>query len=93
VVGIRPQLLLSPTTEQGGREGDILTRGNVERDDLERGPLLLPFEERRPRLAVGLDAAHLVRRRHVEHLDVFGVIGEHAVEIAGVHRRRPAAER
>src|SRR5688572_20294219 len=48
VVGILPQLLFRPATEQGGREGDIVARGDVERDDLERGPTLLPFEERGP---------------------------------------------
>jgi hypothetical protein len=38
VVGIPPQLLLSPATQQSGREGHIGTRGDVERDDLERRP-------------------------------------------------------
>ena len=27
--------------------------------------------------------------RHVEHDDVLGVVGQHAVQVAGVHRLRP----
>jgi len=60
VVGIFLQLLLGAAPEQCVRERNVVPGRDVERGDLERGTLLLPLEERRPGLAIGLLAAHLV---------------------------------
>jgi hypothetical protein len=46
-------------------------------------------QEGGPRIAIGLDAAHRIRRRHVEDDDVVGVIGEDAIEVASSNRCRP----
>jgi hypothetical protein len=44
-------------------------------------------------LAVGVDAVHaFIGRRHVEHHDVVGVSCNDALEVAGVHRRRPTLD-
>jgi hypothetical protein len=65
----------------------------VEPDDLERRAADLPLEERRPRVAIGVDAADaVVRRRDVEHDDVLGVVDEHGVDVAGVDRLGPALD-
>ena len=52
--------------------------------------LRLPLEETGPGVAVRVDAAHaLVGRRDVEHHDVWSVIGENSVHIAGMNRLGP----
>ena len=74
-------------------EGNVCASGKLQRDDLERGALPLPFEEGRPGLAIGLDAAYpVLGRRHVEHHDVVGMTGEHAVHIPGMDRLGPALD-
>jgi hypothetical protein len=60
VLGILPELLVSPATEQRMREGHVVACGNVKRNDFEHGALFLPVEERRPRLAISLDTPHAV---------------------------------
>ena len=55
--------------------------------------LLLPREEGRPRLTIGVNAPHaLVGWRHIEHHDVVGVIGQDTVHVALVHRPRPTLD-
>jgi hypothetical protein len=93
VLGVVGQLLLLSAVKQGVRIGDIVTRRDVQGHDLERSASQLPLEERRPALTVGVDAADaLVGRRHVEHDDVLGMVGEHAVHVAAVHRLGPALD-
>src|SRR5687767_7945064 len=77
VVRVVVQLLWSSAAQQGVREGDVLACGHLQGHNLERRPLTLPGEERRPRLAIGLDAPYAVAGWwHVEHHDVVGVVGE-----------------
>jgi hypothetical protein len=53
--------------------------------------LALPFEERRPSLPIGIDAANTtVRRRHVKHHDVRIVVGQNGFQIASVYGVGPA---
>ena len=79
-----------PHRSRAWAKATSLARRHGQLGDLERRALPLPLEERRPGLAVGVDAPDaVVRRRHVEHDDVVGVVGEHRVQVAGVHRRRP----
>ena len=55
------------------------------------GSRTLPFEERRPGVAIRLVPANAVLgRRDVEHHDVRRVVRQHTVEVAGVHRVGPA---
>ena len=82
IVRIALVFLGSPAAEQSVRERDVVTGDDLERDDLERGSSALPLEERRPGFAVGLDSPHaVVGWGHVEHHDVGGAIGDHAVQI------------
>src|ERR687892_2503490 len=93
VLSIRSQFLLSAAAQQRVREGDVFARGDFERDDLERSALLLPLEERRPRLTIGVDAPHaIVGWRNIEHHDVVGVIGQDTIHVTLVHRPRPTLD-
>jgi hypothetical protein len=84
------ELLRGSATQKGVGVGDLVAGRDVQGHDLKRGAPRLPIEERRPRLAVGVDAADaVVRRRNVEHLDVIRVVREDAIHVAGVHRLGP----
>jgi hypothetical protein len=58
VAWVFAELLVRPATEQGVREGDVRAGGDIERDELERGAMPLPFEEGWPRLAI--EASHVI---------------------------------
>jgi hypothetical protein len=67
VVGVFVQFRWRSAAQQCVREADLDARGDLERDDLERGALFLPFEEGRPRLTTCVEAPHaLARWRHIE---------------------------
>src|ERR671924_653817 len=57
VLGVLRELLLGSAAQQGEGVGHVLARGDVQLHDLERSTSCLPLEERRPRLAVGVDPA------------------------------------
>jgi hypothetical protein len=93
VVRILLEFLVRSAAEQRVREGNVGAGGDLEREDLERGTLPLPFEEGRSRLTIGLDAAHpILGWRDVEHHDVVGMSGEHAVHVPGMDRLGPALD-
>src|SRR5687767_7799636 len=54
VTGVVGQVLVRSAAQQCGRERDIVARGDVERDDLERGALFLPVKK----------GGHVVRRAY-----------------------------
>ncbi|MDT7552256.1 MAG: hypothetical protein QOI16_792 [Pseudonocardiales bacterium] len=79
------EVLRGAAAQERVGECDVGTGRDGQFGDLERGPACLPFEERRPRVPVGDDAADAVFGwRHVEHDDVVGVVGEHNIEVAVV---------
>src|SRR6478735_779924 len=93
IVWIITQFLLRGAAQQGMRVRDVLPGGDVEGDNLEAGALLLPGEERRPGVPVGIDPAYpVVRRRNVEHHDVLGVIHQYTWHVALVDRLCPFLE-
>jgi hypothetical protein len=76
------------------RPGDVRAGGHGLLDDLEHRTGTLPLGERRPDPAVGVEAAYaVVRWRDVEHDEVLGVVGEHAVQVPAVHGHRPPQHR
>jgi hypothetical protein len=93
ILRIRPEFSFRPAAEQGMRECDILSGGNLERDYLERPAALLKLKERRPRFSVRFDATHAIfGRRYIKHHDFLGMIDQDAVHVAGVHCPRPAPD-
>jgi hypothetical protein len=93
VARVLPELVRGAAAEQGMGEGYILTGCHLELYDLKHRALRLPLEERWPRVAIRGNPAHAIRgRRDIEHHDVVGVIGEHAVDVARVDRLRPTLD-
>ena len=90
VLRVLRQLVGRSAAQQRVRERHVASGRHLQRLDLEDRTLSLPGEERRPGVAVGVEAADaLVRRRDVEHDDVGGVILEDRVQVTVVDGRRP----
>src|SRR5713226_2246897 len=87
------ELLGRAALQQRERERDVRVGRDIQRLDLEHRAGRLPFEESRPGLTVGVDAADaLLGRRDVEHDDAGGVVGEHGVHVAIVDGGGPALD-
>jgi hypothetical protein len=90
IAGVETQLVLGRTTQQGPRERDVGSGGDLKVNELERPSRSLKFKEWRPRRPIRIEPANsLLGRRYVEHHDVLGVIRENGVKLAGVYAGRP----